>query len=116
MTTPERSIDEIVKEVLALEHEIDEDDNWISTDEDIANIVRFVVKAERQKRDEVVRAERERICKDLDEMWSALYGAYLNNQDLRELIKNLVTQPNNPDCPNCDVHDYCSVHLPDNDK
>ena len=54
MTTPERSIDEIVKEVLALEHEIDEDDNWISTDEDIANIVRFVVKAERQKREEVV--------------------------------------------------------------
>ena len=43
-----------------------------------------------------VEAERERICNDLDEMWSALYGAYLNSHDLRELIKNVIIQPNNP--------------------
>lgn len=46
-----------------------------------------------QARKEAVREESERICTDLDEMWSALYGAYLNNQDLRELIKNVVNTP-----------------------
>ena len=36
--------------------------------------------------------------------------------DYFEIAKERINQPNNPDCPNCDVHDYCSVHLPDNDK
>lgn len=44
---------------------------------------------------EAKQQERQRICTALDEMWSAIYGMYLNNQDLREIIKNVVTHPNN---------------------
>lgn len=49
---------------------------------------------EAKKREDAVAIERERICTDIDEMWYELYGAYLNNQDLKELIKYVVITPN----------------------
>lgn len=83
--TPEKSVEEIMRECDVLFDGIELAKGWF----------RKTLQAERTKRDEMVEAERERICKDLDEMWSALYGAYLNNQDLRDLIKGVVTKPNN---------------------
>ena len=98
MTTPERSIEEIVEEYYPLHCHTVQGVPMHSTQTALGEIdwLRQTLQAERQKRDEMVEAERKRICNELDEMWSALYGAYLNSHDLRELIKNVIIQPNNP--------------------
>jgi hypothetical protein len=107
MNKPEKSIDEIVEEICDwkcdsrdCQHEILED-HFIVTKKDI----RTILQAERQKRDEMVEAERERIEKEvLTPMYEEMRLWYIEKNDivgqgaLIQVFNNALqalTRPNN---------------------
>ena len=108
MTNKERSVEELAKQIAMFpDDDILPEDMMIDYDRikvgDIHKIITQTLQSERQKREEVVKAERERIKEWIeDKPWCKLWeldeftdkNALFLDADVHQLIKAL-TQPNN---------------------
>ena len=100
MTTPERSVDEIVEEVWEKHTDYFKTDNGDEPfvyEDKLKKDIAQTLKAERQKREEAVEAERERILNILSNLVPREDGVtdVINDWIIPDL-KRQITQPNNP--------------------